>query len=295
MKDRLNNFILIIFFLVGLSLLLYPSFSDYWNSFTQSKAIAAYSEKLASLNDEMYDIMLEDARAYNKRIHERENVFMMDDVETEEYNSLLDVTGNGVMGYIEIPIIGVSLPIYHGTTESVLQVAIGHLEWTSLPVGGKNTHSVVSGHRGLPSAKLFTDLDKLTPGDIFTMRILDELLTYEVDQILIVEPHEVDALLIEEGKDYCTLVTCTPYRINSHRMLVRGHRIENTEQSSTIRVTSDGIQLEPLVLAPFVGVPLLLVAMILLMMSDSYAAWKLRSREIAKQEFRIRNSQKERR
>ena len=286
MKDRLNNFILILFFLVGLSLLLYPSFSDYWNSFTQSKAIAVYTEQLANLNDELYDMMLEDAKAYNQRILERENVFLMEEEESKEYNLLLNVTGNGVMGYIEIPLINCSLPIYHGTSDSVLSSAIGHLEWTSLPVGGEGTHAVVSGHRGLPRAKLFTDLDKLAAGDVFTMRILDEIFTYEVDQILIVEPHEIDALLIEDGKDYCTLVTCTPYGINTHRMLVRGHRIENTEQSSTIRVTSDAIQIEPLVLAPIVGVPLLLIAMILLMMSDSYVAMKVKRREQIKRDFR---------
>jgi len=286
MKDRLNNFILILIFLVGLSLLLYPSFSDYWNSFTQSKAIAVYTEQLANLNDELYDMMLEDAKAYNQRILERENVFLMEEEESKEYNLLLNVTGNGVMGYIEIPLINCSLPIYHGTSDSVLSSAIGHLEWTSLPVGGEGTHAVVSGHRGLPRAKLFTDLDKLAAGDVFTMRILDEIFTYEVDQILIVEPHEIDALLIEDGKDYCTLVTCTPYGINTHRMLVRGHRIENTEQSSTIRVTSDAIQIEPLVLAPIVGVPLLLIAMILLMMSDSYVAMKVKRREQIKRDFR---------
>lgn len=286
MKDRLNNFILILFFLVGLSLLLYPSFSDYWNSFTQSKAIAVYTEQLANLNDELYDKMLEEAKAYNQKILDRENVFLMDEKESEEYNSLLNVTGNGVMGYIEIPLINCSLPIYHGTSDSVLSSAIGHLEWTSLPVGGEGTHTVVSGHRGLPRAKLFTDLDKLAAGDVFTMRILDEIFTYEVDQILIVEPHEIDSLLIEDGKDYCTLVTCTPYGINTHRMLVRGHRIENTEQSSTIRVTSDAIQIEPLVLAPIVGVPLLLIAMLLLMMSDSYVAMKIKRREQIKRDFR---------
>ena len=166
------------------------------------------------------------------------------------------------MGYIEIPTIGVTLPIYHGTDETVLQVAIGHLEWTSLPVGGESSHCVVSGHRGLPSAKLFTDLDKLVVGDVFIFRVLDEILTYEVDQILIVEPHETEALRIEKGKDLCTLITCTPYGVNSHRLLVRGHRIENQEEAVIIRVTADATQIEPVIVAPIVAIPMLLVLLI---------------------------------
>ena len=170
------------------------------------------------------------------------------------------------MGYIEIPEIKVSLPIYHGVDEGILQIAIGHITGTSLPVGGEGTHCVVSGHRGLPSAKLFTDLDKLVEGDIFMMRVLDETLTYEVDQILIVEPQETGALRIEEGKDYCTLVTCTPYGINTHRLLVRGHRIDNIEEAKNVRVTSDAIQIEPLLVAPVVAIPILLLLLILLML-----------------------------
>ena len=168
------------------------------------------------------------------------------------------------MGYIEIPSIDCSLPIYHGTQESVLQIAVGHIEWSSLPVGGAGTHCVVSGHRGLPRAKLFTSLDKLTEGDTFMLRVLDEVLTYEVDQILIVEPQETESLRIEEGKDYCTLVTCTPYGINTHRLLVRGHRIENRDES--IRVTADAIQLEPMIVAPIVAIPMLLVLVIILLL-----------------------------
>jgi sortase A len=166
------------------------------------------------------------------------------------------------MGYIEVPTIGVTLPIYHGTDEAVLQIAVGHLEWTSLPVGGESSHCVVSGHRGLPSAKLFTDLDKLVVGDLFMFRVLDEILTYEVDQILIVEPHETEALLIQQGKDLCTLITCTPYGVNSHRLLVRGHRVENQEEAQTIRVTADAMQIEPVIVAPIVAIPMLLVLLI---------------------------------
>ena len=169
------------------------------------------------------------------------------------------------MGYIEIPTIKLSLPIYHGTEDSVLQIAVGHLDWTSLPAGGESTHCVLSGHRGLPSAKLFTNLDQLVEGDTFVIRVLDEVLTYEVDRILIVEPDDVSALQIEPGKDLCTLVTCTPYGINSHRLLVRGHRVEN--QSEAIRVTSDAIQIEPLLVAPAVALPILLILLIVLLAS----------------------------
>ena len=183
-----------------------------------------------------------------------------------EYESLLDISGQGVMGYIEIPEIDVSLPIYHGTEDPVLQVAVGHLEWSSLPVGGESTHCVLSGHRGLPSAKLFTNLDKLREGDTFLLRVLDEILTYEVDQILIVEPQDTAALEIAEGEDYCTLVTCTPYGINTHRLLVRGHRIDNIEEVKTVRVTADAVQIEPMLVAPVVAIPMLLILLILLLL-----------------------------
>lgn len=178
----------------------------------------------------------------------------------------MDVTGTGVMGYIEIPTIQCTLPIYHGTDDSVLQVAVGHLEWSSLPVGGESSHCVLSGHRGLPSAKLFSNLDKLNTGDIFELRVLNEVLTYEIDQILIVEPDESDNLRIIEGQDYCTLVTCTPYGVNSHRLLVRGHRVENTEEAKNVYVTADAAQIEPLIVAPIVAIPILLVLLLLLLL-----------------------------
>ncbi len=178
----------------------------------------------------------------------------------DEYNSLLNVGGNGIMGYIEIPEQKIILPIYHGTSEAVLQIAVGHLDWSSLPVGGTGTHCVMSGHRGLPSAKLFTHLDELVEGDTFVVRVLDEVFTYEVDQILIVEPEDVSALTIEPGNDLCTLVTCTPYGINSHRLLVRGHRIENEVASALVRVTSDAVQIEPVLVAPVLAMPILVCA-----------------------------------
>ena len=269
MKKKGNHLItllLVFIFLLGLSLLLYPSVSDYWNSFHQTRAITSYAQEVANLDQARYDQLWADARAYNQSLLGRDNAYLLSDAQKEEYDRLLNVSGLGVMGYIEIPGIGCSLPIYHGTEESVLQIAVGHLEWTSLPVDGESTHCVLSGHRGLPSAKLFTNLDKLVVGDLFMLRILDEVLTYEVDQILIVEPQETDALKIEEGKDYCTLVTCTPYGINTHRLLVRGHRVDNVEQAKTIRVTADAIQIEPLLVAPIVAVPMLLVLLILLLL-----------------------------
>ena len=269
MKKKKGNFInilLVLILLVGLSLLLYPSVSDYWNSLHQTRAIASYAEQVANLDNDTYDQLWEDARAYNQSLLTRSNTYLLSDEQKAEYERLLDVSGLGVMGYIEIPSIDVSLPIYHGTEETVLQIAVGHLEWTSLPVGGMSTHCVLSGHRGLPSAKLFTNLDKLREGDTFLLRVLDEVLTYEVDQILIVEPRETAALHIVEGEDYCTLVTCTPYGVNTHRLLVRGHRIENIEEAKVVHVTADAIQIEPLLVAPIVAIPMLLVLLILLLL-----------------------------
>ena len=265
-KGNFTTFILVLILLTGLSLLLYPSVSNYWNSLHQTKAIAKYAEDVVNLDNDTYDQLWQDAASYNQSLLTRSNPYLLSDEQKAEYDRLLDVSGLGVMGYIEIPSIDCSLPIYHGTEESVLQIAVGHLEWSSLPVGGESTHCVLSGHRGLPSAKLFTNLDKLQPGDFFMLRVLDDVLTYEVDQILIVEPQETGALRIEEGKDYCTLVTCTPYGINTHRLLVRGHRIDNIEEAKTVRVTADAIQIEPLLVAPAVAIPILLLLLILLLL-----------------------------
>ena len=221
---------------------------------------------MAALDNASYDAIWDAARQYNRNLCSRSNSFFLSEEQKAEYERLLDISGQGIMGYIEIPEIDVSLPIYHGTEDPVLQVAVGHLEWTSLPVGGESTHCVLSGHRGLPSAKLFTNLDKLREGDTFLLRVLDETLTYEVDQILIVEPQDTAALEIVEGQDYCTLVTCTPYGINTHRLLVRGHRIDNIEEAKTVRVTADAIQIEPLLVAPVVAIPILLLLLILLLL-----------------------------
>ena len=266
MRKHLSTIVLVILLLIGLSLLLYPTVSDYWNSFHQTRAIATYAENVAALDNASYDAIWDAARQYNRNLLNRSNSFLLSEEQKAEYESLLDISGQGVMGYIEIPEIDVSLPIYHGTEDPVLQVAIGHLEWSSLPVGGESTHCVLSGHRGLPSAKLFTDLDKLREGDTFLLRVLDEILTYEVDQILIVEPQDTAALEIVEGQDYCTLVTCTPYGINTHRLLVRGHRIDNIEEVKTVRVTADAVQLEPMLVAPVVAIPMLLILLILLLL-----------------------------
>lgn len=266
MKKRLSTILLILIFLIGLSLLLYPTVSDYWNSLHQSRAIAEYAEQVANLDDDLYEGLWADAQRYNETLLDKADRYDMTEEERAEYESLLNVSGNGIIGYIEIPMIQCSLPIYHGTEESVLQIAVGHIEGSSLPTGGAGTHCVLSGHRGLPSAKLFTNLDKLREGDTFLLRVLDEILTYEVDQILIVEPQDTAALEIVEGEDYCTLVTCTPYGINTHRLLVRGHRIDNIEEVKTVRVTADAVQLEPMLVAPVVAVPMLLILLILLLL-----------------------------
>ena len=269
MKKKGNHLItilLVLIFLLGLSLLLYPAVSDYWNSKHQTRAIAVYSEEVSGLDKEQYQALWADAAAYNASLRERDNAYLLTEEQKAAYEQLLNVSGLGIMGYIEIPSIDCSLPIYHGTEESVLQIAIGHLEWSSLPVGGESTHCVLSGHRGLPSAKLFTNLDKLQEGDVFLLRVLDKVLTYEVDQILIVEPQETGALRIVEGEDLCTLVTCTPYGINTHRLLVRGHRIENAPEARLVRVTADAVQIEPLLVAPIVALPMLLLLLILLLL-----------------------------
>ena len=265
MKRHGTTIILLIVLIAGLCLLLYPSFSDWWNSMHQSRAVASYVEQVANIDEEQYAHLWEAAWNYNESLLDRPNTYTLNEEQKADYNRILDIGGLGIMGYIEVPSVGITLPIYHGTDEAILQIAVGHLEWTSLPVGGESSHCVVSGHRGLPSAKLFTDLDKLVVGDVFIFRVLDEILTYEVDQILIVEPHETDSLLIQQGQDLCTLITCTPYGVNSHRLLVRGHRVENQEEAQAIRITADAMQIEPTIVAPILAIPMLLVLLIILL------------------------------
>ena len=264
-KGMATNLILILAFLLGLSLLLYPTFSDYWNSLHQSRAVSSYVAEAEKLDSGRYDEILAAAHEYNAYAAEKPNQWAMSEEDLAWYESLLSIGGSNIMAQIEIPSIGVNLPVYHGTSDGVLQIAAGHLSTTSLPVGGLGTHAVLSGHRGLPSAKLFTDLDDLREGDLFSIRVLNEILTYEVDQILIVEPTDIASLEIDPMQDYVTLVTCTPYGINTHRLLVRGHRVENFEQEKAVRVTADAVQVEPIIVAPFVAVPMLLVLLLILL------------------------------
>ena len=243
--------------LLGLGLMAYPTVSDWWNSFHQTRAIAAYEVMVNDTDQEALDALREEAVAYNARLPEKEGRFLPTEEELEEYNALLDPGGTGAMGYISIPRIEVNLPVYHGTSEAVLQIAVGHIEGSSLPVGGEGTHSVLSGHRGLPSARLFTDLDRLEEGDLFTLTVLNRVLTYEVDQIRIVLPGELDDLAIVPGEDYCTLVTCTPYGINTHRLLVRGRRVLLPEGKEPVVVTAGAIRIPVYIVIPAVGIPML--------------------------------------
>ena len=257
-KNRITVILLVAVLLAGLSLLLYPLISNYWNSIHQSQAIAAYMDDVAEVDDTTYDALWEEAQDYNVSLLDDENRFFPDEEEQQQYEHLLSISNDGIMGYIEIPSIDVTLPIYHGTSEEILQVAIGHIEGSSLPVGGPSTHCVISGHRGLPSSRLFTDIDQLSEGDIFTLLVLDEALTYEVDQIRIVEPDDISLLEIKEGEDLCTLVTCTPYGVNSHRLLVRGHRVENQEATGFLRITADAMMIDSRFVAPILAAPILL-------------------------------------
>lgn len=261
-KKDFSTIALIIVFFVGVSVLLYPTVSDYWNSLHQSQAIATYADSVENMDEQDYEKLWDAAVSYNQKLFQSGHGLGLKDEEKEEYNELLDVSGTGIMSYIEIPKIKCSLPIYHGTDEGVLQIAVGHIEGSSLPVGGLNTHCVLSGHRGLPSAKLFSNLDKLEEGDIFMIRTLDQTLTYEVDQIRIVLPDEVDDLKVEEGKDLCTLVTCTPYGINTHRLLVRGHRVANQEEAEAVRVTADAMMVDNRIVAMCIAVPVLVLLLI---------------------------------
>ena len=231
MKKRTTTVIAILMFLTGLSLLLYPTVSDYMKNLSYRRTISDYIEAVESMDDERYEELLEAARAFNERLA-KSGKFMrvLSDEERAEYNSLLNVDGTGVMGYVSVPKVNISLPVYHGASDEVLQRGAGHLEGTSLPVGGPGTHSVLSAHTGLPSARMFTDIDQLEEGDTFTVQVLNEVLTYQVDWILVVLPDETEVLEIEPEGDYCTLVTCTPYGVNSHRLLVRGYRIPTPVQ-----------------------------------------------------------------
>ena len=254
---------------IGVFLLAYPSVANYWNTFHQSRAIATYTETVSSMSHEEYKAILDEAREYNARLAETRMRWVMTDEERDEYNSKLVIEGTDVMAYISIPKFHVRAPIYHGTDEAVLQVAIGHLEASSLPVGGESTHCLISGHRGLPSARLFTDIVKIREGDTWTISVLNETLTYECDQIRTVLPDDLSDLQIIEGEDLCTLITCTPYGVNTHRLLVRGHRIPNANGAADI--TADGIQIEPIYIAPVLAVPSIVLLLILRLISTRRA------------------------
>ena len=283
MKKHFTTILLFIILILGLSLLLYPTVSDYWNSFHQSVAVASYMEAVNNMDAERHETLLREAQQYNEDLCSFSNRWEPTPEEKARYAATLDVTGTGIMCSVEIPSIGVSLPVYHSIDENVLQIAIGHIEGSSLPVGGESTHCVLSGHRGLPSAKLFTDLDKLAEGDIFSLCTMKEVLTYEVDQIRIVLPYETQGLDIVPGEDLCTLVTCTPYGVNTHRLLVRGHRIENPEDAKYVRVTSDAVQVDPLLVAPIVAVPLLILLLIWFLAEDNWRAERKIHKQLPKE------------
>ena len=261
LQKNKTNIILVCLMLLGVCLIAYPSVADWVNSFSQSRVIMSYVETVANMDEKEYQRILDEAAAYNEKRAETGNLWHLTKEEEAEYNRMLSFDSYGVMGYITIPKINVNLPIHHGTDERVLQTSIGHLSGTSLPIGGYTAHTVLTGHRGLPSAKLFTNLDKLVIGDIFTINVLNETYTYQVDAIHIVEPEDVTYLQMESGKDLCTLVTCTPYGINTHRLLVRGHRIPNL--SGDGRVVSEAVVIEPQYVVPFVGIPVVTVFLII--------------------------------
>ena len=265
MQTRKSTIILLVSFFIGLCVLLYPAISSYWNSKTQSEAIVDYEAMLAAYKPEDYSKFFEEADSYNKALAGLK-VPLRDHVQLDDmYWSTLDATGTGMMGYLTVPKISQELPVYHGTGDAVLSVAVGHFQGTSLPVGGESTHSVVSAHRGLPTAVLFTHLDRMEIGDTFYFTIFDRTITYEVDQIRIVEPDDVSLIGIEEGEDYCTLLTCTPYGINTQRLLVRGHQID-ASQKSNIYIANEAYRVDPLIVMPIVALPIILVLLVYVML-----------------------------
>ena len=253
-----STIILMIILLSGVGIFLYPSVSDWWNSMHATRAISGYVTAVEDMSGQEKEDMLQAARIYNDSLSNGVN-FTLTEEQLEEYNSLLNIGGTGIMGYVQISAIGVNLPVYHSVDEGVLQIAVGHIPGSSLPVGGERVHSILSGHRGLPSAKLFSDLDQMQEGDVFTVTVLDETITYMVDQIRIVLPEETDELAIQSGKDYCTLVTCTPYGINTHRMLVRGRRIENIE--GDVVIVAEAVRIPNYIVIPAVGIPMLFLVL----------------------------------
>ena len=264
-KDsKWTTFILILIFFIGLSVMLYPAVSSFWNARTQTQAIIDYDKMIEAMPEEDYTEYFKAAREYNNTLKTLQFP-LIEYEQIQGYEDILDVTGTGMMGYITIDKIGVELPVYHGTEDDVLSIAAGHLKGTSLPIGGKGTHSVVSAHRGFPNAVLFTHLDRMEIGDEFSFTILDRKITYKVDQIKTVLPEETQDMMMVKGEDYCTLLTCTPYGINTHRLLVRGKSIKNVEQKN-IHISSDAYQIDVLIVTPIVALPILLVLMLVVLL-----------------------------
>ena len=283
MKKHATTILLFVVMFVGLALLLYPPLADYYNSFHQTRAIARYTGSVEYGEETDYSAYWEEANAYNKTLEGIDVVTRLLNAGKKDdgYERMLNVNGSGIIGVIEIPDIAVMLPLYHSTSDVVLQVAVGHLEGTSLPTGEPGTHTAISAHRGLPSAKLFTNLDQLERGNIFTIRVLDKIFTYEIDQIRIVLPHEVECLsFVPDENAYCSLITCTPYGINSHRLIVRGHRVANSTAAQAARVTADAMQIDPIIVTPIVAAPMLLVLLIIMLFSTSPK--KKRAKSLAK-------------
>lgn len=286
-SHKASNLILVLILLAGIAIAGYPAFSEYWNSMHQSRAIMGYAERVANLTNEEYQNVWNASLEYNRQLAQDPNPWEMTEEETEDYKNQLNVDGTGNMGFISIPKIDVNLPIYHGTSDDVLQTSIGHIDGTSLPSGSIHpdpdrfdtvefgSHSVLSGHRGLPSAKLFSDLDAMEVGDVFYLTILDQTLTYQVDQVKVIVPEDSSDLVIFPGKDYCTLMTCTPYGINTHRLLVRGVRVESEKELVDVRVTADALKIEPLYVVPFIAGPVLLLMILWVVL---FAGRKKRSR-----------------
>lgn len=264
-KTRFFTWLIVLLAVAGVSVIAYPTVSDAVISRRSANAIVSYEEAINDTDDSALEEMLEAARAYNARIMLRSNPYVLDDEELEAYDKLLNISGDGLMGYVNIPSIKVNIPFYHGTNDDVLKTAVGHIEWTSLPVGGEDTHAVLSGHRGLPSAKLFSDLDKVELGDVFTVTVLGQRLSYEVDQILVLLPEEVEELNVIPGGDYCTLLTCTPYGVNTHRLLVRGRRIENAEAEPDVAKGAQESVSMPIRIAA-VSIPLLFLFLLAMLM-----------------------------
>ena len=287
--SSVSTIILLVILLVGVGILLYPSVSDWWNSMHATQAIAGYVTAVEDLSAQEREDAIKAAQTYNTKLLNGVD-FDLTEEEYAEYEALLDIGGTGIMGYVQISAIGVNLPIYHSVDESVLQIAVGHIPGSSLPVGGERTHSVLSGHRGLPSAKLFSDLDRMVEGDIFTLNVMGQTFTYMVDQIRIVLPEEVDELAIKPGRDYCTLVTCTPYGVNSHRMLVRGKRIENI--AGEVVVVAEAVRIPNYVVIPAVGIPLLFLTLTIMLIVSGFTGRKKTKKEIL-DELRKGGSQEE--